>query len=132
MSCVLLDTCAVSALFRGHEGIRATVQSSRRIAISPITLAELQAGFLGGNQRAENQEALLELIKSPRTRALIIDPQTASRYAQVYEFLRQTGRLIPTNDIWIVASAMQFGLRVVTTDKHFERVPQITLELHES
>jgi predicted nucleic acid-binding protein len=37
-----------------------------------------------------------------------------------------------TNDVWIVASAMQSGFRVVTSDAHFIRVPQVAVELIET
>ena len=35
-----------------------------------------------------------------------------------------------TNDVWIAASAMQYGLKVLTTDKHYIEVPQIITEYH--
>jgi len=44
--------------------------------------------------------------------------------------LRRSGTPIPTNDIWIAASAMQFGLTVVTTDEHFRNVGEILVDLH--
>lgn len=34
-----------------------------------------------------------------------------------------------SNDVWIASSAMQHGLTVVTIDGHFEKVPQILVEL---
>ncbi len=39
---------------------------------------------------------------------------------------------IPTNDLWIAASAMQHGLKVLTTDKHYLEVPQIITEYLEA
>ena len=42
--------------------------------------------------------------------------------------LRSTGTPIPTNDIWIAASAMQYGVVVVTTDEHYEKVAQVIVE----
>ncbi len=38
--------------------------------------------------------------------------------------------IIPLPDIWIAASAMQFGLLLVTTDAHYEHISQIAVELH--
>ena len=40
----------------------------------------------------------------------------------------QAGTPIPTNDIWIAASAMEYGLSVVTTDQHYQKIPQIIVE----
>lgn len=38
--------------------------------------------------------------------------------------------VVPSNDLWIAATAMQHGLRVVTTDRHFDRIPQIVTSHH--
>jgi predicted nucleic acid-binding protein len=37
---------------------------------------------------------------------------------------RMNGTPIPTNDVWIVASTMQHGLKVLTIDKHYLEVAQ--------
>ena len=39
---------------------------------------------------------------------------------------------IPANDLWIAASAMQPGLKVLTTDKHYLEIPQIITEYFET
>jgi predicted nucleic acid-binding protein len=46
----------------------------------------------------------------------------------IVDALRKAGTPIPTNDIWIAASAMQHGLRVLTTDVHYEKVRQVIVE----
>ena len=130
MSRILLDTSAMSALFRGHEQIRQTVAAADRVGISAVVVGELQAGFRGGIRAEENRTGLVRFLDKPRVRAIAIDTETADRYARIYDSLRRAGTPIPTNDIWIAASAMQFGLRLVTTDGHYKHVPQIALELH--
>jgi len=35
---------------------------------------------------------------------------------------------MPANDIWIAASAMEYGFRVVTTDDHYQKIPQIMVD----
>jgi predicted nucleic acid-binding protein len=66
---------------------------------------------------------------SPRVTVLLIDPETSERYAVIRKYLRVKGIPIPTNDLWITASAMQFGLKVLTTDRHFLKVSQIITEI---
>lgn len=61
-------------------------------------------------------------------RILRLDEETAACYAEILSGLRERGTPIPTNDIWIAASAMQAGLRVVTSDRHFQQVPQVAVE----
>ena len=46
-------------------------------------------------------------------------------YALILNGLWQADTPIPTNDIWIAATAMEYGLSVVTTDDHYQKIPQI-------
>jgi predicted nucleic acid-binding protein len=87
------------------------------------------AGFLSGERRAKNQAELARFLESPRVNLIDVDEGTAERYAVIFTTLRKAGTPIPTNDLWIAASAMQHGLRVLTRDAHFAKVPQILIHL---
>ncbi|HYV41735.1 MAG TPA: PIN domain-containing protein [Thermoanaerobaculia bacterium] len=63
---------------------------------------------------------LAQFLASPRARVLGLDEETADRYAVILNSLWSAGTPIPTNDVWIAASAMQHGFRVVTADQHFQ------------
>ena len=128
MSRILLDTSAYSAFLRGHAGVQRRLQEVEEIAVTPIVLGELKAGFSAGKHTAKNREELARFLGSPRVSVLVLDEETSDRYATILHSLRRAGRPIPTNDLWIAACAMQHGLSVVTTDEHFERVPQILVE----
>ena len=54
-----------------------------------------------------------------------IDAETAAQYAIVYRELRRRGRPIPTNDMWIAASALPHGLAVFSDDRHFHEGPDL-------
>jgi predicted nucleic acid-binding protein len=55
----------------------------------------------------------------------VIDEETSHRYAAIHDYLRRQGTPVSANDIWIAASAAQHGLRVVTIDGDFDRIPQV-------
>jgi tRNA(fMet)-specific endonuclease VapC len=55
------------------------------------------------------------------------DEGTAEFYAQVFADLKQKGRPIPTNDLWLAASAMQYGLALATYDDHFNSISGLLL-----
>ncbi len=114
---------------RGHEGVVDLVQRAEEIVLNIVVVGELLAGFRRGKRLRENQEALERFRVSPRVETVGLDGETADRYAEIVAHLRQVGTPIPTNDVWIAASAMQHGLRVVTTGAHFERVPQVATEV---
>jgi len=93
-----------------------------------VVLGELYAGFASGRHRRKNEQELRLFLSSPRVRLVNIDDETAERYALVLNGLRSAGTPIPTNDVWIAASAMQYGVVVVTTDGHYEKVAQVLVE----
>jgi tRNA(fMet)-specific endonuclease VapC len=131
VSRILLDTSAYSAFKRGHPHVRHRVREASRIQLNPVVLGELRAGFLQGTRRAENLAELAQFLASPRVEVVTMDEETASRYAVILDSLRRVGAPIPTNDIWIAASAMQLGSVLVTTDPHFKGVAQIVVEVLE-
>jgi len=53
---------------------------------------------------------------------LPVDELTAERYAAVFIGLRKAGTPIPTNDMWVAASAIQHGLSLFTHDGHFRTI----------
>ena len=81
-----------------------------------------------GKYENKNRNILNDFLLSPRVDILNIDGDTSERYAAILKFLCEKGMPIPTNDIWIAATAMQFGLKVLTLDKHFLKLPQILVE----
>ncbi len=110
---------------RGHLEVKAALQQAEEICVTPVVLGELLAGFMKGSHRAKNERQLQEFLSSPRVNVLGMDGETAVRYAVILHALRSAGTPIPANDLWIAASAMQHGLRILTTDSHYLRIPQV-------
>jgi tRNA(fMet)-specific endonuclease VapC len=50
------------------------------------------------------------------------------RYAEILAHLRRSGRPIPTNDIWIAASALVYDMILVSADAHFRFIDGLTVE----
>ena len=96
--------------------------------LTPVVIGELLFGFPGDRLGPQNRDLLRAFVESPRVGVLALDGETAERYALIREYLRQQGRPIPVNDLWIAASAAQHSLRLVTLDDHFTQVPQVLLE----
>jgi len=125
---LLLDTSAYSAFMRGHAEINAAVQGNEEIFLNSVILGELIAGFIKGGRRRKNENELRRFLASPRVGVLDVTEETAERYPVILNSLWRAGTPIPTNDIWIAASAMEHGLRVVTTDDHYQKVPQVMID----
>lgn len=110
---------------RGRQEAVAALREAEEIYLSATVLGELLAGFLSGGRRRKNEAELARFLDSPRVNLIEVDEQTAERYAVIFATLRAAGTSIPTHDLWIAASAMQHGLRLLTRDSHFQRVPHI-------
>ncbi len=128
---VLMDTSAYAAFLRGDPGVKEALQQADEIVFNPVVLGELKAGFLMGKNEKRNRAILRDFLSSPRVIIAEIDEETSERYAVIVQSLRMKGTPIPTNDLWIAASAMQHGLKILTTDKHYLEVPQIITEYFE-
>ena len=122
---VMLDTSAYSALLRGNAEVKQAVQEADEIFLNPVVLGELYAGFAMGGREKKNLKILKEFLSSPRAQVTVLDEETSERYAAIFTYLRARGTPIPTNDLWIAATAMQHGLKLLTTDAHYRNVPQI-------
>ena len=59
---------------------------------------------------------------------LACDTATAYEYGQMRNLLRQQGRPIADNDIWIAAVAMQYQLTLISRDAHFQEVDGLLVE----
>ncbi|MGH7543393.1 MAG: type II toxin-antitoxin system VapC family toxin [Gemmatimonadota bacterium] len=131
MTAILVDTSAYSSFMKGSEAAVEAIRRADTLVLTPVVLGELKAGFLRSARRKENEEEIEEVLRSRRSRTVQIDEETADRYAVIHADLRRAGRPVPTNDLWIAASAMQHGLRVLTADAHFLKIPQILVDFLE-
>jgi predicted nucleic acid-binding protein len=132
VSGVLLDTSAYIHLMKGHPAVAESVRKADRIVLNPVVLGELLSGFRRSRSRTRNEEFLATFLARPRIELVPIDAATAERYAAIKETLRTAGSPVPFGDVWIAASAMQHGLKVLTTDSDFLRIPQILVEHFET
>jgi len=124
---ICLDTSGYSVFKRGRESAIDLLQRADEIVFPAVVVGELLAGFRMGRRDRINREELDAFLASARVCVAPLGAQTAQRYAEIVSYLRDRGAPIPTNDIWIAACAMEWGLRLLTTDAHFERLPQVSL-----
>ena len=125
MKNILLDTNAYVAFKRGVQGAVDIVRLSEQIGVSIIVMGELLAGFVSGGQENRNRKEFSEFLSSPRVRIFPADDETVEYYARIFRQLKNKGKPIPTNDLWIAATAMQHGFAVFTYDNHFSNIDNL-------
>ena len=124
---LLIDTNIYSHAQRGDEDVIKALQRMDEIGISSISIGELFAGFKRGQRDAANRQEFAQFLDAPRVSICAVSENTADFYAEVLNSLREAGTPIPTNDIWIAATAFQHGLPLYTKDQHFHLVPGLPL-----
>jgi predicted nucleic acid-binding protein len=119
---LLIDTNAYAAFLRGERDIVQAIAHAETLHLNTIVLGELLGGFAAGSREAANREQLSRFLASPRVSLLSLTADTADSYALVYSSLRRKGQPIPSNDLWIAASALEHGCALLTLDAHFRQV----------
>ncbi len=86
------------------------------INISIISVGEMYFGAV----RSSNYQKNLQIYRNffRYCNILEIKEETARHYSTLKNELRNLGKPIPENDLWIAANALEFDLTIITRDKH--------------
>lgn len=118
--CIYAQKCVPSVLRNIQE------HWEEGIAISAITLAELEHGVAASANPQKNAVALLKMLSI--LDVLAFDSDAASEYGVINAALRKQGTPIGTMDTLIAAHGKAAGLIVVTHNtREFERVDGLQL-----
>ena len=120
-----LDTNRYTDLCRGDADVVERVGAADLVWLPFVVVGELRAGFAVGRRGPQNEAILRRFLLKPGVNILYADDQTTHHYANVYRHLREHGRPIPTNDMWIAALVLQHALTLYDRDRHFDALPQI-------
>lgn len=130
MARFMLDTSICVELLRGRAASvfrRFQSLALDEVAISSVTLAELQYGASRSARPAHNSAVLIQFC-APLA-ILSFDQSAASTYGTVRTALERGGEPIGPLDTLIASHALSLGLTVVTTnDREFRRVAGLSVE----
>ncbi len=125
MKTVLLDSNIIIDLFNGIRDAASKIAEADNILISPIVLGEVRAGFDDSRKSRDCRAVLDEFLALPYVPVAHLSDTTSDYYAGLFRYLKQTGRKIPDNDIWIAAQALEHGTLLITRDEHFKDIPNL-------
>ena len=117
---MILDTNALSAAADDDPAVIALLARADQVAIPVIVLGEYRYGIAQSRNRASYANWLKGLLQD----CLVLDihEPTTHHYAEITLELRQQGKPIPTNDIWIAALCRQHSFPLLSRDRHFDLV----------
>jgi len=95
------------------------------VGVPTVTLGELRTGFHPGARPAQDEAELRAFLDNPVVVTLVVDEEVSRHYAATVVDLRRAGTPLPTNDIWIAATAARVGALVLTYDPHFEDIRRV-------
>ncbi len=119
----LLDTNIVIALFDNDKDVLANLQSVDNVLVPSVVIGELYYGAFNSGKQKEN----IKRINDFRNDANILscDAETGKHYGKIKKELKDKGNPIPENDIWIAALSIQYGIELITRDKHFAMIENL-------
>lgn len=125
----MLDTNMCIYAQKQNSSVLAKIRENRRegLAVSAITLAELEYGVKASAAPEKNTVALLKFLTVAEI--LPFDGKAATEYGKIRADLRRRGTPIGNMDMLIAAHAKSEGLIIVTHNtREFERVDGLQLE----
>lgn len=130
MGRILIDTNVLIRFFRGDEPLSEQIERAEAVVVHPIVYAEYISGLnentKGGRMLRKQIEAFLD---APSVTLAHMTLGAAVYYSKIYRYLKQMGKMIPQNDIWLAASALENGYGIATHDRHFGLIPMLNLML---
>jgi len=117
---MILDTNALSAAADNDPAVSAILARADQVAIPVMVLGEYRYGIAQSRYRTRYSHWLDALILD--CMVLNINEETTHHYADINLELRQIGKPIPTNDLWIAALCRHHSLPILSNDRHFDFV----------
>ncbi|MGV3721862.1 MAG: type II toxin-antitoxin system VapC family toxin [Actinomycetota bacterium] len=123
---VALDTTIAIHLLNGHGKAQTRFAAEPGVAISAVVAGELLFGAGNSRRKVVNTGQYERFIRGAVL--LPISFVTAQHYAALRLALKQAGKPIPENDLWIAAACLEHGLTLATADAHFSNCPTLSVE----
>ena len=93
-----------------------------------ITIAEVYYGIMKASKRPRLLK-LFEDILLPRATILPFEFSAAKKYGKIKSFLEKQGTPLAHADLQIASITLSMNMTLITGNlKHFQRVPQLTVE----
>jgi tRNA(fMet)-specific endonuclease VapC len=124
---IVLDTNAYSGFMNGNEVVLNYIVEAEIVYISTIMLGELFAGFRGGKKYSTNVEELRAFLSKDGIKIMDVTIETSEIFGEIKSKLSKKGKMVPLNDIWIAAHAIEIGAKLVTYDSHFKSINGLRL-----
>lgn len=122
----MLDTNIVIDFLRDRGEAPTKMKKITEPHLPTVVCGELIFGASISGNPAKNMKQVTEFIQ--RSTIDIQNLSVAESYAEIRKHLQAKGRPIPENGIWIAATAIAYGLKLITRDQHFANIDFLNAE----
>jgi len=122
----LLDSSVLVLSLKQDKATHQRLGETAALYISTVALGEL---YYGAEHSVHVKRSLAQVDKLAQTLTVLnSDSATARIYGHLKHEQRTKGLMLPDNDLWIAATAIQYGLTLAARDLHFTWIARLTLE----
>lgn len=122
---LVLDTNIAIDLLNGNTLVIQLLEEVSSFFLPVTVCGELLFGAKNSGRPVDNEKLFRQFISAcellPNNLAI------AETYAEIRKKLKDKGRPIPENDIWIAANCIAHGIPLASRDKHFKEVEGLEL-----
>ena len=123
---IALDTSTAIRFLNGDRVVVDRVLAVPTVILPTVVVGELLFGASNSSRPVQNLARYLEFIALCQVTTM--GRETAALYAQTRLALKQKGRPIPMNDVWIAAQCLEQGWTLVTDDSDFKAVEGLKID----
>ena len=120
---IALDTSVAIDVLAAKADARVLSDAGERLLPAPV-VGELRYGALNSRKASENLAKIDALVT--RCVVLNVTVATAEVYARLRLALKQKGKPIPENDLWIAAICVEHHVPLAASDAHFDAIDDLT------
>ena len=124
---VALDTNIAIDFLRGDNLVKDKVLTFKKIYLPVTVCGELIFGAENSSKKEINLKQTRKFINT--CSVLDCNYLVAEKYSLIRKHLKEKGKPIPENDIWIAAVSMANNIPLLTKDKHFQNIDIFNFEL---
>jgi tRNA(fMet)-specific endonuclease VapC len=107
----------------GGSPVLETIDQADAIYLPAIVVGEILFGALNSGRPADNLRTATQFINN--CAILPVDAAVAMQYARLRLTLKQAGKPLPENDLWIAATCIVHDVPLLTRDEHFRAIPEL-------
>ncbi len=122
---IALDTNIVIDVLNNKKVIVKSLQDYQEIYLPITVCGELLFGAKNSARHEANAQLFRQFIQA--CFVLNINELVAEEYSEIRKALRNKGRPLPENDIWIAATCLVNDLPLATHDRNFEMIESLKL-----